>query len=402
MEIGTGNPPLPTVAKKLREAFAELGATYIKLGQFIASAPSLFPQDFVDEMQLCLDQVRPIPTSTVRKILEKELGKPPEEIFSYFEETPLASASIAQVHAARTQTGVEIVLKVQRPDIKSVLNTDMNLIQALAWVFEKFAPQFRSSGLAEMFEEFRKSILEEVDFQKEAENIREFENILLRSHESRAVVPKVYPEYSTDKVLAMERLFGSPITDEPALRKLTSDPKKILETALEIWFSSLATTGFFHADVHAGNLLILRDQRIGFIDFGIVGRISPRVWDGLMLFLQGMGFGDAESVADGLIQMDSTHGEVNRKQLVLDLDSVFQDLFSLVEEIQTGKVAEIDDQRLNRILFDIKGISEKNGLKIPKEFALLLKQILYFDRYVKALAPEIDLIRDQKKYIQDR
>jgi predicted unusual protein kinase regulating ubiquinone biosynthesis (AarF/ABC1/UbiB family) len=398
-EILTGNPPMKSIALKLREAFESLGATYIKLGQFIASAPSLFPPELVDEMQKCLDQVRPVPYKDIKRIIKSELGGDVQEVFHTFSEKPIASASIAQVHAAITKEGLDVVVKIQRPDIQDILETDMNLIAVLTWILEKIAPEFKSSGLTGMVEEFRKSILEETDFIREARNIEEFENYLLSVNETRAKVPRVYHSYSTGKVLTMERFYGAAITDEKALLQYTNKPKAILETSLEVWFSSLSNSGFFHADVHAGNLLILKDEKIGFIDFGIVGRISPKVWEGLMLFMQGLSFSDAELVAEGLIGMDSTNPNIDRKKFTKDLENVFRDMTGILNSIQSGNPASLDESKLNSIMFDIKAITETNGLKIPREFGLLFKQILYFDRYVKILAPEIDIIRDQKKYI---
>jgi len=398
-EILTGNPPMKSTALKLREAFESLGATYIKLGQFIASAPSLFPPELVDEMQKCLDDVRPVPYKDIQKIIKSELGGNVKDVFHTFAEKPLASASIAQVHAAITKEGLDVVVKIQRPDIQDILETDMNLIAVITWILEKIAPEFKSSGLTGMVEEFRKSILEETDFIREARNIEEFESYLLGVNETRAKVPRVYHSYSTRKVLTMERFYGAAITDEKALLQYTNKPKKILETALEVWFSSLSNSGFFHADVHAGNLLILKDEKIGFIDFGIVGRISPRVWEGLMIFMQGLSFSEAELVADGLIAMDSTNPNIDRKKFIRDLDIVFRDMTGILNSIQTGNPSSLDESKLNSIMFDIKAITENSGLKIPREFGLLFKQILYFDRYVKILAPEIDIIRDQKKFI---
>jgi predicted unusual protein kinase regulating ubiquinone biosynthesis (AarF/ABC1/UbiB family) len=130
-----------------------------------------------------------------------------------------------------------------------------------------------------------------------------------------------------------------------------------------------------------------------------VGRISPRVWEGLMIFMQGLSFSEAELVADGLIAMDSTNPNIDRKKFIRDLDIVFRDMTGILNSIQTGNPSSLDESKLNSIMFDIKAITENSGLKIPREFGLLFKQILYFDRYVKILAPEIDIIRDQKKFI---
>jgi len=239
-----------------------------------------------------------------------------------------------------------------------------------------------------------------VDFFKEAFHIEEFEKHLLDAGESRARVPKVYHPLSTKRILTMERFYGVPITDEVGLKSFTKEPRKVINTALEIWFSSLGRSGFFHADVHAGNLMVLRDGTIGFLDFGIVGRISPQVWKGLLLFSQGLGTGDSESIALGLVSMDSTNPGVDPKKLAKDLSVVFQSLEGIYENIATGSVTELEEERMNHIVFQMKEIAEKNGLKIPREFALLMKQMLYFDRYVKRMAPEINIFRDGQRFLQ--
>lgn len=386
-------------AISLRKIFESLGATYIKLGQFIASAPSFFPEEYVEEMQKCLDSVRPVPFHEIKSIVERELGGKLDKFFLKWEETPIASASIAQVHACTTLEGLDAVIKVQRPDIEATLRTDMQILGALTKILELIAPEFKKVGITGMFEEFQTSILQEVDFVKEAQNIEEFETYLLKVGENRARVPRVYHYLSTKRILTMERFHGVPITDEQGLKNYTKDPRKVLNTALEIWFSSLAGSGFFHADVHAGNLMILKDGQIGFIDFGIVGRVPPKVWNGLMLFTQGIGLGEAGLVAEGLVSMNSTNSGTDPKKLGKDLAVVFVEMEKIYESVSTGEVTELDEKQMNHVMFKVKEIAESNGLKIPREFALLMKQMLYFDRYVKTMAPEINLFRDSKKFI---
>jgi len=388
-----------TIPIRLREAFEELGATYIKLGQFIASAPSLFPKEYVSEMQRCLDSVRPIPFSDVKRIIERELKGRISDHFASVEEQPIASASIAQVHGAITKDGLDVVIKVQRPDIESILDTDMNLIYFASIIFEKIAPGLNHSGLSDIVKDFQNSIMQEIDFVQEAKNIEEFDSYLLKAGESRAKVPRVYHELSTKKVLTMERLYGVPLTDPEKLVGYSRNPKKTLTDALDIWFASLSHSGFFHADVHAGNLLALKDGRIGFIDFGIVGRISTRVWKGLMLFMEGLSLNRSDLMAKGLIDMDGTIQGIDEKQFANDLNRILYQLSEFAMDIQMGDLRGLDEGKLNRIMFDISDVSKRNGLRIPREFALLIKQMLYFDRYVKALAPEIDIIRDQKMFM---
>jgi predicted unusual protein kinase regulating ubiquinone biosynthesis (AarF/ABC1/UbiB family) len=388
--LGSKDKSIPI---RLREAFEELGATYIKLGQFIASAPSIFPKEYVEEMQKCLDSVRPIPFSVVKSIIEKELNSKLEDVFSNVEESPIASASISQVHGAITKEGLDVVIKVQRPDIEDTLKTDMNLIYFATILFERIAPGIKTSGLTDIVKTFYDSILLEVDFIQEAKNIQEFDSQLLKSKEDRAKVPIVYTKLSTKKILTMERLYGIPLTDLKAIRTVSKNPAETLTNALEIWFASLGS-GMFHADVHAGNLLVLKDGRIGFIDFGIVGRISADVWMGLMFFMEGLGSANAKAMAKGLVMMDSTSKGIDEEKFGRDLQFVIDEMNQIAATVTIGDVSSVDEDKLNAVMLRINEISKTNGLKIPHEFGLLIKQMLYFDRYVKILAPELDLIKD--------
>jgi len=389
----------PELHIRLREAFEELGATYIKLGQFIASAPSLFPREYTIEMEKCLDSVRPVPYPVIKNIIEKELGGDLDEFFSYVDPIPLASASISQVHGATTKTGFDVVIKVQRPDIESTLKTDMGLIYFATLIFSRISPGITTSGLTDIVKDFYENIIQEVDFIQEAKNISDFEKYLLSVGEDKAKVPRVYSDYSTKRVLTMERFYGIPLTNLESIKKYSKNPKETLTTALSIWFESLGKSEIFHADVHAGNLMLLKDGKIGFIDFGIVGRISKDVWEGLLFFMQGIGTENAILMAKGLVKMASTSEGIDEGKFANDLRRILQEMKNISESIQKGKESEIDETRLNRIMFDIADVSKRNGLKIPREFGLLIKQMLYFDRYVKILAPEMDLIKDQNLYL---
>ncbi len=389
-----------SIPVKLREAFEELGATYIKLGQFVASAPSLFPEEYVNEMQKCLDNVRPIPFSEIRRTIETELGGKISDYFQSIEETPIASASIAQVHGAITKEGLDVVIKVQRSDIESVLETDLNLVYLVFLILDKVVPGLERSGLLDMVKDFQSSIMKEIDFIKEAKNIEEFEAFLLKSGEARGKVPRVYHKLSTKKILTMERLYGVPLTDVKKLRSFVKNPRKTLTDALDIWFKSLSSTGFFHADVHAGNLLVLKDGKIGFIDFGIVGRIPEKVWSGLMIFMEGLSLNNADKMVQGLVDMNGTAEGIDQKKFAQELSQVFDKLNEVAIDIQLGDFGAANEKQLNRIMFDLNEITKKNGLKIPREFALLIKQLLYFDRYVKSLAPDIDLFRNPNLFLQ--
>ncbi len=378
--------------KQLRKSFTELGATYIKLGQLIASAPSLFPKEYVTEFQQCLDQVAPIPFDQIKKIIEKELQHPIEKLFRHVDVQPLASASIAQVHAATMHTGAEVVLKVQRPDVQDKLNVDMNFLAIAAHILQKIAPEFERTSLTGIVEDFHKVMLEEVDFLLEAKNMETFDHFLQNIGEKKAMVPWVYWDYTTKRVLTMERLYGVALTDLDAIRAITNKPEEVLLTALNVWYQSLAFCEFFHADVHAGNLLALEDGRVAFIDFGIVGRISEEIWAGMLMLMQAMTLKDYYSMAKALAQTGATKEKVDIELFAKDIEKIF----AVLDVENPEQLLHLSEMEMNGIVMKIAQVGENHGIRFPRAFALLMKQMLYFDRYVHILAPQMDILHDQR------
>lgn len=382
-------PPLPAL---LRQTFEELGTTYIKLGQFIASSPSIFPEAYVEEFQKCLDRTPALPFNFIRKTVEEELGRPLEDVYSWVDPQPLASASIAQVHAARLHSGEDVVIKVQKPGVRNVLLTDFNFIYLAARVVEMVTPGFSRAAVSGVIDEMQASMLEECDFVQEAHNLQRFNQFLRDTANTRAAAPVPYMEYTTTRVLTMERFHGVPLTDIEVLKQYTDDPADTLISALNTWFSSLMLCDFFHADVHAGNLMLLKDGRIGFIDFGIVGHIRKTTWEAMARFFDAIGRSDHREIAECMAIIGMTREKVDVDALARDIET-FQDRLVNVDPT-TLIQGDRNDREVNRLLFDLINIGEKHGIRFPREFALLLKQFLYFDRYVQALAPELDVFGD--------
>uniref|UniRef100_A0A7C9AU65 ABC1 atypical kinase-like domain-containing protein n=1 Tax=Opuntia streptacantha TaxID=393608 RepID=A0A7C9AU65_OPUST len=395
----------------LRKLFERLGATYIKLGQFIASAPSLFPPEYVAEFQKCFDQAPAVPFDEIKAILNQELKRPIDSVYEYVDPTPIASASIAQVHSARLKgSQEEVVIKVLKPGIEDILVADLNFVYIVARILEFANPELSRTSLVGIVKDIRESMLEEVDFTKEAANIEAFRRYLQAMGFDRlAAAPKVYYQCSTKRVLTMERLYGVPLTDLDSINSLVPNPETSLITALNVWFGSLLSCETFHADVHAGNLWLLRDGRIGFLDFGIVGRISPKTWTAMELFLQSIATQEYESMASALIQMGATKQNVDTQAFARDLEKIFSTIQDLDTEIvvatargpntsATAVAANVvvDERQMNALFLDLVRVSESYGLKFPREFALLLKQLLYFDRYTRLLAPNLNMLRDQR------
>ncbi|XP_058110684.1 uncharacterized aarF domain-containing protein kinase At5g05200, chloroplastic isoform X2 [Magnolia sinica] len=393
----------------LRKLFERMGATYIKLGQFIASAPTLFPAEYVQEFQNCFDKAPVIPFSEIEAILRADLGRPIDSVYEFVDPVPIASASIAQVHGARLKgSQQDVVIKVLKPGMEDILVADLNFVYIVARILEFLNPELSRTSLVGIVKDIKESMLEEVDFQKEAVNIESFRRYLEdMGLTGQAKAPEVYRHCSTRRVLTMERLYGVPLTDLDSIRSLVSSPEASLITALNVWFGSLLACETFHADVHAGNLWLLRDGRIGFLDFGIVGRISPKTWAAMEIFLASISSEEYESMASALIEMGATNKDVDTKAFARDLEKIFSSIQDLDTEIVVATARGpdraavsanviVDERQMNALFLDVVRVSESYGLKFPREFALLIKQLLYFDRYTRLLAPELNMLQDQR------
>lgn len=395
----------------LRKLFERMGATYIKLGQFVASAPTLFPPEYVQEFQNCFDRAPAVPFDKIQKILREEFRRPINSVYEFVDPTPIASASIAQVHGARLRgSGEDVVIKVLKPGIEDTLVADLNFIYVVARILEFLSPELSRASLVAIVKDIRESMLEEVDFLKEASNIESFRRYLEAMGLIRqATAPKVYEQCSTRRVLTMQRLYGVPLTDLDSISSLVSSPESSLITALNVWFGSVLSCETFHADVHAGNLWLLRDGRIGFLDFGIVGRISPKTWAAMDVFLTSISSEEYESMASALITMGATSKNVDAKAFARDLEKIFSSIQGLDTEITVATARGtttsatavsanllVDERQMNALFLDVVRVSESYGLRFPREFALLMKQLLYFDRYTRLLAPNLNMLQDQR------
>ena len=383
----------PSNAKLMRETFESLGSTYIKLGQFIASTPSLFPREYVEEFQGCLDQTPSLPFSYVEEVLASEFaGRNLSEIFASIDEKPLASASIAQVHAAKLVSGEDVVIKVQKPGVETILYTDLNVLHWATKVLERAVPKVKFASLADIVDEIKTRMVREVDFIEEANNLDDFVEYLQVTQNTAATAPKVYHQYSTRRILTMQRLYGVPLTDFEVVKKVAKDPSQVLVTAMNTWFGSLMLCKSFHADLHAGNLMLLDDGRIGFIDFGIVGQLKPEVWQACMAFMDALQKTDYPLMAENMLKMGMTSTKIDTAVLAADLERLFSGvLMADPQQILSSNPADVND-----IMMEMVGVGERHGIRFPRDFALLFKQMLYFDRFMRVLAPYTDIYADQR------
>eukprot|EP00439_Symbiodinium_sp_Y106_P074776 s644_g14.t1 len=349
------------VAKVLRKLFERLGSTYVKLGQFIASSPTVFPAPYVKEFQRCLDSASTVSFVEVKRIIERELGRPLRDVFAYVDPTPLASASIAQVHTGRLRDGSEVVVKVQKPGIEEVLKTDLGVVYLAARILEFINPDLNIRGSACCAACAGCRHLTLLQEQKNLDVYRDFldENGLT----AIAVAPKPYPEASSKRVLTMERLSGVPLVDLEGIKKYTADPEATLVNALNVWALSVQKCEFFHADVHAGNLLVLEDGRVGFIDFGIVGaelghpqsRLSPQMATGIDKLNTALAVSDARGMANALISMGATVGEVDEEAFAADIQKLIS---SLGNTLDNSTDMAVDESKMQDAFKSLDGWCE--------------------------------------------
>jgi aarF domain-containing kinase len=384
----------------LRDTVEELGATYIKLGQLVASSPSIFPHEYVEAFQTCLDDTRPVPFKVIEKTLKQELGKNYRDLFLHIDTEPLASASIAQVHAATWFNGDQVVIKVQRPGVEQTLETDFQFMALSAKLLEMILPNLPKGSITDMVEEIRNGMMDECDFYKEARNIHAYENFLREANITNVVVPKVYLQGTKKRVLTMERFFGAPLSDIDSVRRYTANAEETLISALNTWFKSLTQCQIYHADLHAGNVMVLEDGRVGFIDFGIVGKISKPTWDALLNLMVAIPARDYFGIANSLTTIGATNKNINTITFAKDIqalvESLMDDNSETTHNVEGYTTYVNPDQYIQRFTLQLSNISKKHGIRFPREFTLLVKQFLYFDRYIRLLAPELHVFDDER------
>lgn len=368
-------------AGALRLAFEDLGPAYIKLGQMIASSPTAFPKSVTHEFSRCLDEVRPLPVSTVWRILERELGEPPEQVFESIDTKPLASASIAQVHAATLKDGTRVVVKVQRPGISGRVEQDLGLMRFFARQAMRH-PELRRANLTAIVDDFLRTIREEMDFLREADNIEAFRDVLERENISAiAYAPRVYRELTTERVLTLERLFGVRIDDKDGVEARVDDVLTVLRNNSQVFWTCVFLGGFFHGDIHAGNIMVMDDGRLGFIDFGIFGRFNMDDRIALSEWVGALVTDDGEKLARSIKRMGAVPDTVDWETFVRDVTESFLPLRAFTVD---------KPEMLEQFFPKLRRMAARHDAHLPGNFVLILKQLAYFGRYVMIHDPSFN------------
>ncbi len=373
-------------ANELRRAFEELGPTYVKLAQLIASSPGLFPDVLAEEFRACLDEVPAVDTADVIDVIIAELGDHPDSLFRRFDTKPLASASIAQVHAAELLDGTDVVVKVQRPGIAPRLRDDLAILQRLAQLLERTSSKGRMANPVAVVEDFATTLAQELNFVIEARSMERFAtNLRAYGTNGHVRVPAVHWPLTTPRVLTMERIHGYKIDDLGRLGTTGWDLATALKRGVRAWMEAALQHGFFHGDVHAGNLMLDTDGDIVFLDFGICGSLDDATRDVVRTGLPALLIDkDFQTVATAIYQM----GAVLRPA---DLEQSARDIAEIVEPILGRPLSEIS---YGQVLIDIVRIGTRDEVRLPRELVLVAKQMLYFERYAKLMAPDWAILND--------
>lgn len=348
-----------------RQTCENLGTTYIKLGQLIASSPSLFPHNYVKSFQNCFDNAPAVPFEEIERILTEQLGPNLQRYYQYIDPTPLATASIAQVHAATLVSGESVVIKVQKPGVENILQTDFQLMEWSAKLFERVNKNIPRDSIRDIVIEMRDGMLEECDFLKEANNIQVFEQFLKERQINYIIVPKVYPMASNTRVLTMERLHGKSVSELIKNNGITPPLQILLSQAINVWIDSVQHCSIYHADLHAGNLIAIDENTLGFIDFGIVGHMEQQLWEDVSELMHAGKSADFDRVAQLLCKIGATNQQIDQQQLANDIKTIF-----------TTDIAQ------ENFFLELSHIAQQHGIRFPRAFTLLLKQLLYFDNFI--------------------
>ena len=372
------------LSRRLRRAFEALGPAYIKLGQIISSGRGLFPEELVDAFKKCRDRAPVVPFEAVRRVVESELGRPLEAVFAQFDREPLAAASIAQVHAARLQTGEEVVVKVQRPEVAQRVRRD---IAAMAWIAPRLVGRIPVAALANppvLVEVFAETIAEELDFRLEAENMLDIARILAEAGQGAVVVPRPHPKWVTPRVLVMERLEGFSYDDVRGMKEAGIDTEAVFHSMMIAFLEGAMIYGVFHGDFHGGNLFVMADGRVALLDYGMTGRLDQDQRSAFLRIMMSGAVNDMRGQLAAFRDLGALDPDVDLDELMalLGADQPIRDLTQMTGEEIAYQIQTI-----------LKGLLGE-GARLPKSLMLYAKNMLFFDGAVAELAPDLDMISE--------
>lgn len=380
------DPDRFSAPQRMRMAFEELGPTFVKLGQVLATRPDLVPSEYVEEFAQLHDRVAPLPFDTIQKTLQEQYGERVTTVFRDIHPTPLGSASIAQVHKAQLASGEDVVIKIQRPGIIKTIADDLSVLYFLAELIEKYVPETRPFSPVAIVDEFFKTLELETDFIVEANNIRRFQQNF--KSDPDVIIPKVYLELSTDRILVLEALKGHPLSQESSLQQASVDKDAVVKKGLQIYLKMVFIDGLFHGDLHAGNFFIFPNNKVGLIDFGVVGRLNNRTQTAVANMLMALSKEDYERLAYEYVDLAPFTDLVNVDLFAKDLRELIAPYFGLT----------LKNVNMGRLLMGSASVAARHGLIVPSELMLFFKSLVAIEGLGRRINPDFDFLSAAIEY----
>jgi len=374
-------------AERLRYAAEELGPTFVKLAQILSMRPDLVPPDVAAELQKLQDEVSPFSYEAVRSIIKEELGQEPEAAFSHIDEQPLAAASIAQVHRATLHDGKQIIIKIQRPDIQKVIDVDLEILSDLTKVFKRHSLNTVVSDPVAVIAEFDRSIHRELDFLSEGRNIHRFGQMF--ADDPTVLVPSFYPDLSSSRVLVMDFVDGIKASNLEDLERKGLDRTVIAERGAQLILKQIFQYGFFHADPHPGNILVLEDNVIAPLDYGMVGNLDDSTIEALGSVLAGIIHKDTNRILRAFDALGITHDVANRIALRSDINGFISQYYEVpLQKLQVGD-----------LLREVFEIFRAHQMTLPSNLSLMLKALVTVEGLGRLLYPDFDMVSEVRPYV---
>lgn len=373
----------------LKDKLIELGPTFIKMGQSMGTRADLLPLPFVRELGTLVDNVPPFPNDIAFATIERELGRKINEVYAEFDIAPVASASLGQVYRARLHTGEEVAVKVQRPNLEATIRGDIVILKRVANFVERFPQLNENADWAGMLREFDVTIHEEMDYAAEGHNAETFrENF---KNWSNIHVPTIYWDATSKKVLTMEFIHGTKVIDLDAQRRRNISPAKVNRLLIKTYLKQLLEDGFFHADPHPGNLLVMPDGRLAFFDFGMVGRISPQLQSKMIdAFFHVVGK-DPAGIAQDLIELDFLKPGTNPTVIRPVVERMFQFHFDL----------KLKDVNFKELTYDLAGVIYDYPFRLPSNFTYIMRALMTLEGIGIVTDPEFNFFETAKPYAKE-
>lgn len=374
--------------ERLRMACEELGPTFVKMGQVLSTRPDLIPIEMVEELSKLQDDVQPFPFAEARIIIEEELKTPLEDIFASFDETPIAAASIAQVHRARLITGEDVAVKIQRPGIPKTIGEDLVILFQLAGLLEHYIEELRLYRPTRIVEEFARTIRKEINFNLEASHTERFSR---QFRDNTAIyVPKVFHHASTERLLTMEYIEGIKINDIALLEEMGYDRTLLAARGTDLILEQVFIHGFFHADPHPGNMLVLPGNVICLLDFGMMGHIDARDRELFTEGIMGYVYRDIPKITDAVLKIVGYHEEPERRALERDI-TTFADLhlYKPLKDIRVGEILE-----------DLLDLISRYQFRLPPDIFFMIKAMTQVESIGLQLDPNFDITAKVRPFIK--